>query len=207
MTIALIITLAYEILLKLTHIFIPSLFYISPVPGITSMISFISGVIIILFVFLFYKEESSNKKVGLALILIIGCFVPHTILRLPITREIFDFKIIRLLGEIVGFIRAILLFILLIFYRREIPSNEKLLKHATIFITIMFGFGIIKSLFSLISFARFFISGITIDFSPIFFTMIFILFLISHASIIYFLYHYYQFKFQVYSRCDEQKPK
>ena len=62
MTIALIIALLYEILLKLSHILTPSLFNIPIVSGITSVLSFIVGVIIILFVFLFYTEERSNKQ-------------------------------------------------------------------------------------------------------------------------------------------------
>ena len=194
MTIALIIALAYEIVLKLSHLFIPSLFNISPVFSITSVLSSIVGVIIILFMFSFYKEERTNKKVEMVLIILIGCIVLHFILRLPITRNMIDYKVVRLVGEIIGFFKAILLFVLLIFYKSEIPSDKKSIKQAAVFLAVVFGIGIIKSLYSLIAFTSFVISGITVNFSPIILNMMFILFLITHTSIIYFLYRYYQFK-------------
>jgi hypothetical protein len=195
MTISLIIALVYEILLKLSHILIPSLFNISPVSGITSVLSFIVGVIIILFMFSFYKEEKHNKKFELMLKLLIGCIVIHFMLRLPTTQRMIDFRAVRLLGDIIGFVKAILFFVLLILYRREIPSGEKLMTQATVFLIVMFGIGTVESLYSLIDFARFVISGITVNYSPIFYNIMFILFLITHLSIIYFLYRYYQFKF------------
>lgn len=195
MTIILIIASAYEILLELSHLFIPSLFNISPVSNITSVLSFVVGVIIILFMFSFYREERTNKKVEMVLKILIGCIVLHFILRLPITRNMIDYKVVRLVGEIIGLINAILLFILLIFYKSGIPSAKKSIKQAAVFLTVMFGIGIIKSLYSLITFTRFVISGITVNFSPIFLNMMLILSLITHTSIIYFLYRYYEFKF------------
>ena len=195
MTIALIISLAYEMLLKLSHTLIPSLFNISVIPRITSVISFVVGVIIILFLFLFYQEERTNDKVALVLKLLIGCFVLQFILRLPITEKMIDYKMVRLIVALLGFINAILLFVLMIFYKREIPPEENLLNQAAMFITVMFGMNIIKSLYSFISFMRFVFSGITVHYSPIFHYILFVLFLVTHASIIYFLCRYYQFKF------------
>ena len=197
MIIALIIALLYEILLKLSHILTPSMFNIPIVSGITSVLSFIVGVIIILFVFMFYIEERSNQQLEMVLKILIGCIVLHFILRLPITRNMIDYKLVRLSEQIIGLIQAILYFVLLIFYKREIPSDEKLLKHATVILTIIFGIGIIKSLYSLITFTRFIIAGIEVNFSPIFLNMMFILFLMTHTSIIYFLYRYWQFKSKV----------
>lgn len=194
MTIALIIALAYEILLKLSHLLVPSLFNQSPIYSITWVLSFIVGVIIILFMVSFYKEEGPNKKVEIVLKILIGCIVLHFTFRLPITRSMIDYKVVRLVGEIVGFIKAILLFALLIFYKGEIPFGERLIKQAAVFATVVFGIGVIKSLYSLINFAKFVISGVTVSFSPIFYNIMFILFLMTHISIIYFLYRYYQFR-------------
>ncbi|MEJ2505971.1 MAG: hypothetical protein P8Y81_06890, partial [Ignavibacteriaceae bacterium] len=127
MIIALIIALLYEILLKLSYILTPSMFNIPIVSGITSVLSFIVGVIIILFVFMFYIEERSNQQLEMVLKILIGCIVLHFILRLPITRNMIDYKLVRLSGQIIGLIQAILYFVLLIFYKREIPSGEKLI--------------------------------------------------------------------------------
>ncbi|MEJ2049877.1 MAG: hypothetical protein P8Y60_08580, partial [Calditrichota bacterium] len=57
MTIALIIALCYEILLKLSRQFIPILFNHAPVINITQVLSFLTGIIIILFLILFYQQE------------------------------------------------------------------------------------------------------------------------------------------------------
>jgi hypothetical protein len=195
MTIAFIISLVYEILLKLSHIVTPALFNFSLVSGITSVLSFIVGITIIMFMYFFYKEEKYNKNIELILKILIGFIVIHFIIRLPLAERMIDFKVVRLVGEVLGFIKSILFFAFLILYKREIPSNEKLIAQATVFITIMFGFGIIKSLYSVINFSRFVISGITINYSPIFYNIMFILFLTTHVSIIYFLYCYYRLKF------------
>jgi hypothetical protein len=108
-----------------------------------------------------------------------------------------DHKVVRLVGELVGFIKAIFLFVLLIFYKKGIPAGEKLLKQAADLAAVMFGIGIFKSLSSLVTFTYYILSGIETDFSPIFYHIMFIIFLFTQASVIYFLYHYYQFKFTV----------
>jgi len=195
MSIALIIALAYEVLLKLGYLLLPSLVDVSTVSGITSILSYIVGVTIILFVFFFYKEERSNTRIKMIVKILMGCIVLQFMFRLPITRAMSDYQVVRLAGEMVGFIRAILLFVLLIFYRRDIPSGEKLIRQAAVFVAVMFGIGVFQSLLSLVAFVRFVISGITVYYSPFFYRIMFALFLMTHVSIIYFLYRYYQFKF------------
>ena len=114
-SIALIIALAYEVLLKLGYLLLPSLVDVSTVSGITSILSYIVGVTIILFVFFFYKEERSNTRIAMIVKILMGCIVLQFMFRLPITRAMSDYQVVRLAGEMVGFIRAILLFVLLIF--------------------------------------------------------------------------------------------
>jgi hypothetical protein len=197
MTIALIIALVYEILLKLSYILIPSLFHISFASIITSAFFFIVSIVIILFIYFFYKEEKPDNKIELVLKILIGCFIINFILRLPLSQKMIDNKVIRLLGDVVGFINAILLFGFFILYKKKILPGERLISQAIIFVTIMFGIGVIKSLYSLISYARFVASGITVTYSPIFYNIMFILFLVTHLSIINFLYHYYRLKTKV----------
>lgn len=195
MAITLIIALAYEVLLKLSYLLLPSSLDVSTVSGITSILSYIVGATIFLFVFFFYKEERSNTRIEMVLKILMGCIVLQFILRLPITRAMSDYQVVRLAGEMVGFIRAMLLFVLLIFYRRDIPSGEKSIRQAAAFVTVMFGIGVFQSLLSLVAFVRFVISGITVYHSPFFYSIMLALFLMTHVSIIYFLYRYYQFKF------------
>ena len=139
--------------------------------------------------------EKSNTKLGTVLKILLGCFVLNFLLRLPVIQEMMGFKTVRMTGEIIGFVNAVLLFALMIIYKQGIPTGKKPIKQAADFVTIMFGIGIIKSLSSLITFTRFVLFGTEIVFPPVFYNIIFILFLITHVSIIYFLYRYYQFKF------------
>ena len=195
MTIALMISSGYAILLKLSHLFIPSLFHISSIPGITQMLSLIVGVIIILFLFLFYAEEKSNTKLETVLKILLGCFILNFLLRLPVIQGMIGFKAVRMTREIIGFVNAVLLFALLIIYKQGLPAGRQPIKQAADFVTVMFGIGVIKSLSSLITFTRFVLFGTEAVFPPAFYNIMFILFLFTHASIIYFLYHYYKFKF------------
>jgi hypothetical protein len=194
MTIALIIALCYEILLKLSRQFIPILFHNASLTNTTQVLSFLTGIIIILFMILFYQQEGTDKKVKLVLKILIGLLILHFILRLPFTEYLINYRAARLTGEIIGFIQAVFLFLLLIFYQNQISPREKLFKQAAVFLTIMFGITIFRNLFSLIFYTYFIISGISVTFSPLFYQVLFFLFLITRVTIIWFLYGYYQFR-------------
>ena len=194
MTIALIIALCYEILLKLSRQFIPFLFNHAPVMNITQVLSFLTGIIIILFMILFYQQEGTDRKVKWVLQVLIGLLILHFILRLPFIENLINFRAARLTGEIIGFIQAVFLFLLLIFYQNQIASREKSFKQAAVFLTVMFGIAIFRNLLSLIFYTHFIISGISITFSPLFYQVLFFLFLITQVTIIWFLYGYYQFR-------------
>lgn len=92
-----------------------------------------------------------------------------------------------------GFVQAILFFILLILYKRKMPARAKSLLQATTLLTALFGIAILKSFYSLITFTRFILFGTIIQ-QPIMFYNI--LFVLTHLSIIYFLYCYYGYKFK-----------
>jgi hypothetical protein len=194
MTVALVIALAYEILFKLSHMLAPSLFNLSIVSLVTSLLSFIVWVTIILFMFLFYKEERSSANVAMAIKMLIACIVLQFVFRSPAASGVMSHQTARLVGEVIGLVKAVVLFALVILYRSTIPIGERSIKQAAVFIAVMFGIGIVKSLSSIIYFARFLISGTTVDYPPAFYSIMFIVFLATHASIIYFLYRYYQFK-------------
>lgn len=189
--IALIIALIYEILLKFSHILIPSLFNIPFVSIITLALFFVVNIIIILFIYFFYREEKLDNKIELVLKILIGCFIIGFISRLPLLQRMSNNRVIRLFEEIIGFIKAILIFAFFMLYRKRILPSERLLAQATVFTAIMLGIGIIKSLYSLINYVRFIIYGIKIIYSPMFYNIMFILLLFTHLSIINFLYHYH----------------
>lgn len=191
---ALIIALVYEIFLELSHLIVPSLFNLPAVSVIRPVLSFCVSLTIILFLFLFYKEEGSNRTLGILIKIVIGCFLLLFILRLPMTQDVLWYQTARLLREIIGPIAAIFLFSISVFYRKGIPSGQRLLMQASTFVIVMFGIGIIKDLLSLTFFSRFVIFGTTTSFPPIFYHIMLILLLMTHASMIYFLYCYYKFK-------------
>jgi hypothetical protein len=195
MTIALIIALIYEIVLKLVHMAIPNLFTMPFVYGIVPLLFNIVGVIVILFMFSFYLEERSDKKVESVLRILIGCMVLHFIFRLPGTQKMIGFQVFRLIGEAIGLVQAILLFALVIVYKKTIPYGEDRMTQAAVFVIDMFGIGIAQSLYSFIYYIRYAISGKMTDTSFTVFIVMLILFALTHAAMINFLYRYYQFKF------------
>jgi len=193
MTLAMIIALSYEIVLKLIIIILPTIVSSLIFAAVTKLLSLIVGIIIILFLFFFYNKEKSNKSIQTVLKILIVCFVLGFLLRLPLTRNAFGYSDALFVGEIVGLIQAIILLVLMILYKKTIPSHEKSLILAAIFAAIMFGIGIIKSGYILINYTIFVATGMTADASPIWFKISFILFLLTHISIIYFLCRYYQY--------------
>ena len=195
LTIALAIALFYEILFKLSRNFASNIFEIPLLSSITKLLSVAVGLIIILFLYYFYQEEKDGGAIELVLKVILGLFILHFIFRQLLPLRITGFKTLRYIGEILGYVQAILFFILLIFYKSKIPAREKSLVQATFLLTIMFGFAILKSFYSLITFTRFILFGTIIQHPITFYNILFVLFVLTHLSIIYFLYWYYVYKF------------
>ncbi len=63
LSIALIITLTYELLSKLGHAFVPSF---TDIPLFSGILSVLVLLIIILFLYFFYLEERANRVIGRA---------------------------------------------------------------------------------------------------------------------------------------------
>jgi hypothetical protein len=187
LTIAVIIGLFYEILLHICAIF----FNIVSIHRITSLLSFLFGLVILAFFIAFYKEERSNKNIKLVLEILIGFFVISLILMLPITHNMNNLKFLRLLEMIVRLINIVLFFTLLISISNIIKSDNKLFHQAVTVLTFMLGINIFTHLFSIITYIRFIISGVTFN-SSIFINSVLALFLVTHLSMIYFLYRYYK---------------
>lgn len=194
MTLAMIIALSYEIVLKLIIIILPTVVHSQIFTNITKLLSLIVGIIIILFLFFFYNKEKSNKSIQAVLKILIVCFVLGFLLRLPVTRNTFGYSDALFVGEIVGLIQAILLLLLMILYQKAIPSHKKTLKFAAVFVAVMFGIGVIKSGYFLINYTIFVATGMAADASPMCSKISLIFFLLTHISIIYFLYQYYQYR-------------
>ncbi len=193
-TLALIAALIYEVLLKLGRIVIPTAFYSSAVTALTSILFFIVSIIIILFVVFFYGEEKVYKTVRFVLQILIIALLVQFLVRLPFAGKIMDYQAARVARELIGLLVAFLFFALMVVYKRVVPAVEKSLQRAAFFLTIMLGIGVIKNLSSFIVYMRFVFSGRTIEFSTQFYDLMFVLFLITHLSIIWFLYQYYRFK-------------
>ncbi len=194
MTLLMIIALSYEIALKLVIVFMPTIVHSQIFAVVTKLLSLFVGIVIILFMFFFYNKEKSNKRIQTVLKILIACIILSFILRLPVTRNIFGYSDALFVGEIVGLIQALLLLVLIILYKKTIPSQEKALKQTAVFVAIMFSVGVIKSGYVLINYSVFITTGVTADASPIWFKISFVLFLLTHISIIYFLCRYYRYQ-------------
>ncbi len=199
LTIALAIALFYEILLKLSRNFASFIFEISLVSSIAKLLSVVVGLVIILFLFYFYKEEKDGGAIELVLKIILGLFILHFLFRHLLPLRITDFKTLRYIGEILGFVQAILSFLLLILYKRTIPAQAKSFTQAATLLTFLFGIAILKSLYSQITFTRFILFGAIIQQPIMFYNILFVMFVLTHLSIIYFLHCYPSHKFKLNS--------
>jgi CDP-diglyceride synthetase len=193
-TIALMAALAYEMVLKFLHLISPSLFNVHAVSGVTSLLTFLVGCIIVLFLLSFYNEERSDRNVALILKILLAFFIVAILFRLPIVQNLMGFQTTRLFSEMIGSVVAICLFVLIIFYGKSISAEKNALKQAAVFLTVMLGIGMLKSIFSSVLYVQFVVSGAMTDPFASFYAAMTILFFITHASMIYFLYRYYQVK-------------
>jgi hypothetical protein len=193
-TLALIVALAYEMLLKLSHAAIPFLFNTPAVGRVTSGLSIAVAAVIVLFLYLFLKEERSNKEVEAVVLLLAGCIVLRSILRFLPAREPTAYQALGLVRQIIGLATSVLLFVLVLFYRKGLASGPKLLKQAASLVAVMFGIGMIPSALSLAVFARFVVSAATIELPPLFYSMMLVLFLMTRTAVIYFLLQYHRLK-------------
>jgi hypothetical protein len=191
LSIALMIALTYELLSKLGHAIVPS---ITNIPAFSAIPSILILLIIILFLYFFHLEERANRVIGRVLVLLLSFFVIRLLLKTLVVSNSLPFTVIRLSGFCAGLAISILLFVLMFLYQKTIPLQVKHLQQATIFTTAMFGIGILKSLGALIDYSRFLITGNTTDYPPLFMHLMTLLFMLTHLSMIYFLFRYHQFK-------------
>jgi hypothetical protein len=188
LTFTFIIGLLYEILLHICTIFIN----IDSIYRITHLISILLGLVILAFIIEFYKKEKSDKTLKRILEIIIVFFVVSIILSLSVSGNMNNLKMIRLLENIIRLINAVLFFILLIHIRKIIKVDNKVFLQAATLLTFILGIGIFIKLYSIITYLRFFISGVTAGSSPLIVNGIFVLFLLNRLSLILFLYRYYK---------------
>lgn len=187
---ALIVALVYELVYKAAHLVVPAIFSYQSITAITTLLSALVGVTAILFIYLFLQAEKSNRALTAVLLLLIGCMLVGVVLRLPLTRNAFDFADSRLIQEVAGLVKSFLLVCASALYLRQVDFQYRSLKRATILLTIFFGLGLLKSVFSLKSYLHFLGSGALTDTPGPLLAVMFMMFLMGHLATIYFLYQY-----------------
>jgi hypothetical protein len=125
---------------------------------------------------------------------LIACFVLRVVMRLEVMGAALDHQKVRVAGDVVGVAISILLLVVIMLYRAEIPSGPKPLRRASAIVAVMFGIGVVKNLVSLGYLVRFDASGAMTEFPPAFYNMMFVLFLLTNGSVLYFLFRYYELK-------------
>jgi hypothetical protein len=192
--VALIVALSYEVLVKLCRTFTPSVFEHPTVAAILSMLSFLVGIVLILFLLFFYQENRSNRRLAGVSFSLVACFALRFVLRLPVLRGLMGFQANRFLEEAIGFITAVLLFLFILWYRSGLAPGWKPLKRAAGILATLLGVALVPHAYSLVLFVLFMSSGIPTDFPPAIYQIMLLLFILTHASAIYFLYRYARFE-------------
>lgn len=193
-SIALLIALIFEIVKKVFYFLLPSAVNIPIISTSMSILSAIVIAIVLMFLVAFYQEEKTNKNIQIVLQFLIVCFVLLIILKLPVISRVIQYRYVDISIEIINTIKSVIYFLFIILFRKEIFLVDKRLLQASNFLSLMLGIGILKSLYSLIQYSQYMLSGTESQFSSFFYCMMFLIFLFTHLSFIYFLYRYYQFK-------------
>ena len=194
MSLALIAVLVYEVLLKLTHILTPSLHEISFVTDIIPILRIVTGIILVTFVYFFYREEKQSGGIGRLLKATLLCVALSVIIKLPILKGAVDVILLRVIGQYIGLIISVLLLLVIAVYKKTVPAEHNRLHQAAMFLSVTFAIAIVTSAVRCFEITRFAVSGEMTVHSPAFFFFMFILFLVTHAAAINFLCRYYQFK-------------
>ena len=193
-TLAMIVVLAYEIVLKLSHFLFPQLLHNRIAIPIMGLLSLLAGIVIILFLILFLRTEGSRTALAWSIRALIGAYVLLFILRFALAGNLLDFKILRLLSEILEVLTAALMFIVLVLYRALIPSDRLALFQAANIAAFFLGIRTLFKLYSAIEFSRFVSSGEPGAYPSGFYLLVSGVYLLTHLSMIYFFFRYYQFK-------------
>jgi len=188
------VALSYEIIFKLAHTIYPALFEDSAIAVVTRPLGVLVGVIMILFLAAFYQAEKSNKRLALALQLLIVFTLLAFVLRLPPFKDWFDFQTVRLSSEIVGIVRSVLLIIVLILYRRKLAGSDSALSYATVLLVGLIGVGVIVNLIAFVAFASYLNSGDVTEPTPVVTALLLLLFLLTRLAAIVFLYRYEKYE-------------
>jgi hypothetical protein len=202
MTVALIAVLIYEAVLKLTHVLTPSLHEVASVAYATDALRLVTGLILIIFLYLFYREERAIAGVDRLMKPLLFCIVLSVLLRLPVLRGTLNIMFVRVLSQLIGLVISVLLFLLVLAYRSSVPAGREPLRQAATLVVVTFGIGIATALMKFAEITLFAVSGSMTVHSPMFFNLMFVVFLITHAAVIYFLYRYYQFEFGAPGQMD-----
>ncbi|MBD3377236.1 hypothetical protein GF406_19565 [candidate division KSB1 bacterium] len=193
-TLAMIVVLAYEIVLKLSHFLFPHVLHHHIAISFTGVLSVLAGIIIILFLILFLRAEGSSPALAWSIRALIGAYLLVFALRFALAANLFDFRTLRLLSEILGGLTAVLIFIILVLYRNQIPSDHMALYKAANIAAFFLGLRILFKLYSAIEFSRFVSSGEPGEYSSGFYMLVSGVYLLTHLSMIYFFFRYYLFK-------------
>jgi hypothetical protein len=188
LTTAVIIGLFYETVLHVYAIF----FNIDNIHRITSLLTFLFGLAVLAFFIAFYRKERSNKNIKGLMEILIGFYVLSLILMFPISRNMINFRLFRLLQMVVRLINVSLFFTLTISIGKIIDPDHKLFRQAATLLALMLGINILKHLFALITYTGFIVTGVPYNPSKLLLNCVLLLFFSTHFSMIYFLYRYFK---------------
>lgn len=189
---ALIAALAYELVFKLAYLLMPAMFAAPGIARITPVLSGVVVVIIVLFLISFRGQMRAHRRLAAVIAMLIGCIVIAAILRLPMVSGAIGYQAARLIGAALGVVTDCLLFLFMIYYLRIIPSAQKGLRQAAVLTSVLFAIGVVISLHALGCFIWFMIFFEVVEPGPLFNGILFLLFILRHASIILFLVRYHQ---------------
>ena len=193
-TYALIAALIYETFFKLVYFLDPGIISSTFVSAVSKVLSFAVGIIVILFLYYFYKQEKSHKHLAVMMKALIIVFMLQYMMRLSGIQNLFSNSSIQLSRSILNVAQSLILFISLILLIKFLPAEPKKLKESAVVLSVFFGIGIAKNIYMLILYIRYLESGFMLQVDQTFHLIFFVIFLLFHLSLIWFLFTYMNYK-------------
>lgn len=189
-TYALIAALIFDIIFKVIYFIDPSILSGTFISSITKIISFAVGIIVILFLYYFYNRSRSHKNLAVLIKVLIVVFVLQYLARLSAFQNFFHHSNLMFFRSVLNVIRAIILFATLVIFIKSLPEEPIKLKQSAVVLSILFGVGIAKNLYMLILYIKYLESGYMLQVNPAFQLAFFVLFLLFHVCVLWFLFTY-----------------
>ena len=180
----------YEIVLKVLLLVFPSLTGIAGVKWFVIILKFCVGVIMLLYAYRLYQNESGNSSIRIILQLLLVVIALNVVIRLPMIRSQLDLTISRLIENALSLGISLLILILFILLYQIAGNYQRKYRIAVLGMIVIFCLNSLLGAMKLVQFLQFLSGDETIEPTQYFMEGVMISFALTRIVVINFAYQY-----------------